>query len=140
MRPSKEEPGALAWLVGFASLLLPWAGGLLVLVGASVLLRQDATGWWYLAAGGALFTAELLLDHVWTHPARLRSDQPDLNRRPEQLVGRVLPVQEAVVGGRGKVRAGDTLWPAEGPDMPAGAAARVAAARGSVLIVERARN
>jgi membrane protein implicated in regulation of membrane protease activity len=124
--------------VGFASLVLPWAGGALVLAGVFLLARRDAAGWWYLAAGGALLGAELLLDHVWTHPARLPSAEPDLNRRPEQLVGRVLRVAEAIVDGRGKVRAGDTLWPAEGPDMPAGAAARVAAVRGSVLIVERA--
>jgi len=130
-------PGALAWLAGFVSLLLPWAGGLLVLAGAWLLLQQDAAGWWYLAPGGALIAANLLLDQVWAHPARLASDQPDLNRRPEQLVGRVLPVEEAIAGGRGKVRAGDTLWPAEGPDMPAGAAASVAAVRDGVLIVER---
>jgi membrane protein implicated in regulation of membrane protease activity len=94
--------------------------------------------WWYLAAGAALFAADILLGLAWTHPARLRSDQPDLNRRLEQLAGRVLLVEEAIVGGRGKVRAGDTLWPAEGPDMPAGAAARVAAVRDGVLIVESA--
>jgi membrane protein implicated in regulation of membrane protease activity len=137
VRRREGEPGPLAWLVGFASLLLPWAGGMLMLAGAWLLVRQDAGGWWYLGAGGVLFGAELLLDHTWTRPARLPSDQPDLNRRPEQLVGRVLRVEQAIAGGRGKVRAGDTLWPAEGPDLPAGAAARVAAVRGSVLVVER---
>jgi membrane protein implicated in regulation of membrane protease activity len=139
VRRRDDGPGALAWLVGFASLVLPWVGGVLVLTGAFLLVRRDATGWWYLAAGGTFFAAELLLDHAWTHPARLPSAEPDLNRRPEQLVGRVVPVEEAIAGGRGKVRAGETLWPAEGPDMPAGALARVAAARDSVLIVERAR-
>jgi inner membrane protein len=48
----------------------------------------------------------------------------------------VLQVEEAIAGGRGKVRAGDTLWPAEGPELPAGAAAGVAAVRDGVLIVE----
>ncbi len=139
MRRRDAGPGALAWLAGFVSFLLPCAGGLLVLAGAWLLVRQDAAGWWYLAPGGALLAANLLLDQLWTHRARPPSDQPDLNRRPEQLVGRVLQVEEAIVGGRGKVRAGDTLWPAEGPDMPAGAAARVAAVRDTVLVVERAR-
>ena len=139
MRPRDDAPGAIAWLVGFVSLVLPWAGAGLAVAGVWLLARQEASGWWYLAAGGALLAADVLLDLVWTHPARLHSDQPDLNRRPEQFVGRVLKVEEAIAGGRGKVRAGDTLWPAEGPDMPAGARARVTGARGTVLVVERAR-
>jgi membrane protein implicated in regulation of membrane protease activity len=69
--------------------------------------------------------------------ARHATDQPDLNRRPEQLVGRVLVVEEAIDSGRGKVRAGDTLWPVQGPDAPPGAEVRVTAAHGTVLQVER---
>jgi inner membrane protein len=74
---------------------------------------------------------------VWAHPTFTKSDQPDLNRRAAQLVGRVLLVAEAIEAGRGKVRAGDTLWPAEGPDAPVGAEVRVIAAKATVLVVER---
>ena len=81
--------------------------------------------------------ADVAIDFVWAHPTISKSDQPDLNRRAAQLVGRVLVVAEAIEGGRGKVRVGDTLWPAEGPDTPAGAEVRVAAAKATVLVVER---
>jgi membrane protein implicated in regulation of membrane protease activity len=47
-------------------------------------------------------------------------------------------VEEPIVHGRGKVRIGDTLWMAEGPDAPAGAEVRVTAAQGAVLRVELA--
>ena len=101
-----------------------------------MIARHQSVGWWCLSAGGALLIGGFLIDWVWAHPAALKSDEPDLNRRSAQLVGRVLAVEEAIAGGRGKVRAGDTLWPAEGPDMPAGAQARVTAVRGTVLLVE----
>ena len=74
----------------------------------------------------------------WSHPTVSRSDQPNLNRPAAQLVGRVVVVAEAIEGGRGKVRVGDTLWPVEGPDTPAGIEVRVRAAKGTVLVVERA--
>jgi inner membrane protein len=66
------------------------------------------------------------------------TDQPDLNERGQQYVGRALVVEQAIQNGRGKVRVGDTVWQAEGPDAPAGSRVKVTAARGTVLVVERA--
>jgi len=59
--------------------------------------------------------ADVVIDFVWAHPTVSKSDQPNLNRPAAQLVGRVVVVAEAIEGGRGKVRVGDTLWPVEGP-------------------------
>jgi membrane protein implicated in regulation of membrane protease activity len=47
-------------------------------------------------------------------------------------------VEDAIQNGRGKVRVGDTVWLAEGPDAPSGASVRVIAAKATVLVVERA--
>jgi membrane protein implicated in regulation of membrane protease activity len=66
------------------------------------------------------------------------SDVPALNVRAEQYVGRVVTVEDAIAGGRGKVRVGDTLWPAQGPDLARGARVRVTGTSGTVLIVEPA--
>src|SRR5262245_49307001 len=66
------------------------------------------------------------------------SDLPDLNVRGQQYVGRSLVVEQAIEGGRGRVRVGDTLWAAEGPDAPAGTRVTVTGTRGTVLVVERA--
>jgi len=66
------------------------------------------------------------------------SDLPDLNVRGQQYVGRALVVEQAIQNGRGKVRVGDTLWSAEGPDAPAGTRVTVTGTRGTVLVVERA--
>ncbi|HEY1244835.1 MAG TPA: NfeD family protein [Hyphomicrobiaceae bacterium] len=64
------------------------------------------------------------------------SDLPDLNERGRQYVGRSLVVEQAIENGRGKVRVGDTLWSAEGPDAPAGTRVTVTGTRGIVLVVE----
>lgn len=67
-----------------------------------------------------------------------KSDLPDLNERGQQYVGRTVVVEQAIQNGRGKVRVGDTPWLAEGPDAPAGTRVKVTAAKGSLLVVERA--
>jgi inner membrane protein len=130
-----EGPGALAWLLAFVSMVLPWAGAALGLLGIWRIAWQEPGGWWYVAAGAALLVADVLIDLVWARPSVLTTDEPDLNSRPAQLVGRVVVVEEAIAHGRGKVRVDDTLWPAEGPDTPAGTLVRVTGARGSVLVV-----
>jgi membrane protein implicated in regulation of membrane protease activity len=139
VRRPDDGPGAIAWLIALISMGLPWVGIGLGLYGAWQLSRGDASGWWMLGVGAALVIADVLIDFVWAHPTVSRSDQPELNRRGAQLVGRVLIVEEAIEGGRGKVRVGDTLWSAEGPDTPAGAEVRVTAARATILLVERLR-
>ena len=84
-----------------------------------------------------MLIADVVIDFVWAHPSVSKSDQPD-STPAEQLVGRVLLLAEAIEGGRGKVRVGDTLWLAEGPDVPAGAEVRVIAAKATELVVEPA--
>lgn len=64
------------------------------------------------------------------------SDAPMLNERGHQYVGRVVIVEEGIEGGRGRVRVGDTLWSAEGPELDKGARVKVVGTRGTVLLVE----
>jgi membrane protein implicated in regulation of membrane protease activity len=137
VEPHDREPSAFAWSAAFISLILPCAAGLLAIAGLWQVARGEAAGWWYVAAAGALLIADILIDVVWAHPSVLKSDQPDLNRRGAQFVGLTVCVEEAIEHGRGKVRVGDTLWIAEGPDAPAGAEVRITAAQGTLLQVER---
>jgi inner membrane protein len=64
------------------------------------------------------------------------TDQPLLNQRGLQLVGRTATLAEPIAEGRGRVRLGDTLWRVTGPDLPAGARVRVVSAQGGELRVE----
>jgi len=67
-----------------------------------------------------------------------RSDQPNLNRRAEQYIGRRYVLDTAIVNGRGKVKVGDSPWLAEGPDLPAGSEVEVVGVDGSALKVQKA--
>lgn len=66
---------------------------------------------------------------------RSASDQPGLNVPGQHLLGRVLVVSDAITEGRGKVRVGDGVWLARGPDTPAGARVKVIGIDGTVLQV-----
>lgn len=70
------------------------------------------------------------------HPAE--SDQPTLNRRGEQYIGRVLTLDDPIVNGVGKVHVDDSTWKINGADADAGTRVRVTDVRGTVLQVERA--
>jgi inner membrane protein len=134
--PRNDGPSAIAWLIALISLALPWAGIGAGLAGAWQIAQGDKSGWWLVGAGAAMLVADVLIDFVWAHPSISKSDQPDLNRRAEQLIGRVLLLEEAIEGGRGKVRVGDTLWLAEGADLPTGTRVKVTSVRRDALQVE----
>ena len=66
----------------------------------------------------------------------LRDDQPLLNRKGDRMVGRRVLVAEPFVNGRGKVKVGDSVWLAEGPDVEPGTAVEVIAVNGTTLRVK----
>lgn len=80
------------------------------------------------------FLAIRFLRMRWAGRAQ-ESDQPALNRRAEQLVGRVVPLMEPIVDGHGRVQIADAFWDVEGPDLPGGTRVRVVGARGMTLLV-----
>jgi membrane protein implicated in regulation of membrane protease activity len=93
---------------------------------------------WQVMAFIALSVVVLFWVKRFVRPDVAISDLPDLNVRGQQYVGRAVVVEQAIEYGRGKVRVGDTLWAAEGPDAPAGTRVTVTGTRGTVLVVDRA--
>ena len=72
--------------------------------------------------------------YMAANPAR--SPDPQLNDRTARLVGEIVTVVEPIGEGCGRVKVGDGVWNATGPDTPSGARVRVTGARGSTLEVE----
>jgi membrane protein implicated in regulation of membrane protease activity len=66
------------------------------------------------------------------------SEQPLLNRRAEQHIGRRYVLDTAIVNGQGKARVGDSMWLVAGPDLPAGTTVEVEAVDGTTLQVRPA--
>ena len=139
--------------------MMVWAVAAMLLIAAETLLPEIFLLWLGIAAGAMFFI-------VWAFPGvaplwqavafvalsfvsigvyvklirgrHVAPDQPLLNKRGEQLVGRVLPLHEAIVNGQGRVKFGDALWTVEGPELPAGHQVRIVGASSMVLRVEPA--
>lgn len=65
------------------------------------------------------------------------TDEPALNVRGAQYIGRKVTVADPIRNGRGRVRVDDTIWGAEGEDAPAGAEVEVTGVNGTVLVVSK---
>lgn len=134
---SDGDPGPTAWLIASISLVLPVLGLALCVLGGGAVFGDRDGGWTLIGFGASALVLDILIDFVWAHPGVSASDQPHLNQRGTQLAGRIVTVAEAISGGSGKVRVGDTLWAAEGPDAAEHEQVRIVAARSMVLVVER---
>jgi len=117
-------PGVHFLWFGVAAFL---TGGLALLTGITWPLQ--------VVAFGVLAFAVVYAVRRFARPDMVASDLPDLNDRGQQYVGRAVVVEVPIENGRGKVRVGDTVWSAEGPDAPAGARVTVTGTRGTVLMV-----
>jgi membrane protein implicated in regulation of membrane protease activity len=68
----------------------------------------------------------------------IKSDQPNLNRRGHQYIGRMFSLDHPIVNGVGKVTVDDSTWKVKGADMPAGTHVKVTGVDGVVFTVEAA--
>lgn len=140
-----EQLGSWSWLILAVVLVLletiipgvhfVWFGMAATLVGIIAL----ATGidWqWQLLIFGVLSFATALIVRKYATPHSAPSDQPGLNERGSYYIGRTVNVAEAIENGRGKVRIGDSLWIAQGPDAPANAKVKVVKFDGAIVIIE----
>lgn len=113
-----------------------WFGISAALVGAIALLVPMAWQWQLI-----LFTLIALVSVFWMRRSSsndvAKSDEPTLNVRGAQYIGRRVVVDTAIVGGRGRVKVGDTIWQAEGEDAPAGQTVEVTGVNGVALVVSR---
>jgi membrane protein implicated in regulation of membrane protease activity len=63
------------------------------------------------------------------------SSDPMLNDRAARLIGETLTVVDAIEGGEGRVKVGDSVWAARGDDAPVGARVVVTGVQGTCLQV-----
>jgi len=134
------------WILGIALILIEvlapgffflWMGVAALLVGLMLWLFPQV-GWeWQLLVFALLSVASIVVWRLWSvrHPPH--TDQPALNRRGMQYVGRVFSLQAPIVNGVGKLRVDDTMWKIEGEDCETGTRVAVTGIDGTVLKVER---
>jgi inner membrane protein len=74
----------------------------------------------------------------WYTDNPVDSQDPMLNDRVARLIGETVIVVEAITAGQGRVKVGDSVWTARGPDADTGAWVRIIGADGTTLKVELA--
>jgi membrane protein implicated in regulation of membrane protease activity len=124
--------GAEAFAPGFIFL---WMGFSAAAVGALVWLIPAMDWKLQTLCFAVLSVASVALWKAYVRHRPQRTDQPLLNRRAEQYVGRVVTLSEPIINGVGKVRIDDSTWRVRGTDCPAGAVVEVINAAGAVLEV-----
>ncbi len=119
--------GYLLWVgiaaagVGLITFLLPQTPWALQFILFAVLSILSAVLWW-----------------KRQRTAAKPSDQPGLNMRGSELLGKEFDLFESISSGRGKIKAGGSMWLVSGPDMPSGSKVRVIGQDGVILRVEAA--
>jgi membrane protein implicated in regulation of membrane protease activity len=135
--------GALALVLFAAEALAPGAFMLWIGIGAAavfvlVAVFADIPLLWQVVAFVLLSVVSIQCYRQWGRKRARESDAPLLNRRAEQLVGRVVALDQPIVAGIGRAKVDDAFWVVAGPDLPAGTPVRVVAVDGMTLKVQQA--
>jgi len=116
-----------------------WMGIAAGLVGGVLLFAPDM-GWEYqVTIFAVLSVASIVGWRAWLAKHPTETDEPMLNRRGAQYVGRIFVLSETLPLGRGSIRVDDTTWQAvcdAGDDLAAGARVRVTGLDGTTLKIE----
>lgn len=136
----------LLWLVvavvlGIAELLVP--GVFLIflaiaaaVVGVALLALPDLPLVAQLGAFAVWSVVTVLIGRRWYVDYPVETSDPLLNDRAARMAGEIVTVSVPIVAGSGRVRVGDSEWPASGPDAEAGTRMRVAKVTGGIVSVE----
>ena len=112
-----------------------WLGIAAGVVGGLVYLMPN-TGWEYqILVFSVLSVVSIVVWRKFFKTTPADTDQPALNRRGEQYVGRAFTLEEPIVNGLGKIRVDDSTWKIHGEDCPAGTRVEVTGVDGTVLLV-----
>ena len=130
----------LAALLALAELFVPgvfliWVAAAAAITGILSLVI-DLTVAGQLTVFGLSTILAVLGGRRWYLTHNVESENPLLNNRAAQLVGRTVTVVETISATSGRVKVGDGEWPAKGPDMEKGTIAKVAAVEGGILHLE----
>ena len=113
-----------------------WMGISAFIVGLLLFAMPDIAPLIQVIIFGVLSVVTLVLykKHKKANPTV--NDEPNLNRRGEQYVGRIFTLDEPIVNGVGKVKVDDSTWKVKGSDMPTGSKVRVMSVDGTIFNVE----
>jgi len=112
-----------------------WFGVAAMLTGVMVLV-VDVSWQVQIAVFSVLSVVSLVAGRRYFASLWNRTDQPNLNRRMNNFVGRSFQLDQPIHGRRGQIEIDDALWKIEGPDCEAGTWVTVRSVNGLSLVVE----
>jgi len=118
-------PGAYLMFLGGAAILTGLLGFVLPLSFSLQLLIFASSS-----------VASVYIAKRWFDVYPILSSAPLLNARIAQMIGQTVEVVEPIEGGLGRVKVGDSVWSASGPDAETGAWMKIVGAEGNRLTVE----
>ena len=118
-----------------------WMGAAAGITGVMLLTFPDLSWQTQFLTFAILSVVTIVGWRTWQkqHPAT--TDHPNLNRRTEQYVGRIITLDQALANGRGRILIDDTMWEVvveSGDEFPIGARMRVTGSAGGSLTIEPA--
>jgi len=132
------------WILGALLIILEvfapgafflWLGIAAGVVGGLVLLMPNLSWEYQVLSFSVLSVVSIIIWRKYFRQTAADTDQPALNRRGEQYVGRLFTLQEPIVNGNGKIRVDDSTWKIEGKDCAAGTRVKVTGVDGTILRV-----
>lgn len=115
-----------------------WLGIAAAATGFLLLVFNDMPIEMQLVMFSVLSVAAIIAWRKYRETRPEESDQPHLNKRGRQYVGRTFTLEQPIINGVGKVTVDDSTWRVQGPDLPPGTRVRVADVNGVVFVVEPA--
>ena len=116
-----------------------WFGIAALIVGTISLTFGESVFWpWQaqLIAFAVLSLISAIIGRRYFYNARPDTDQPNLNERGAQMIGRLSTLSDPLENGTGRVKLGDTIWRVVGPELPAGSRVKVVGIEAGTLRVE----
>lgn len=115
-----------------------WFGAAAVVVGIIMLVASDLTWQTQIILFSLLSVISLIAWRLYVKKNPPSDNEyPTLNKRGEDLVGRVFTLDEDIVNNYGKIKVDDTMWKIRGEDLASGGKVRVTEVDGTVLVVKK---
>ncbi|MFV1984247.1 MAG: NfeD family protein [Thiohalomonadales bacterium] len=133
------------WILGVGLVILEifapgaiflWMGIAAGIVGFILMLFPELTWQVQFIMFSVLSIASIVVWHYYLKGSPTETDQPTLNKRGHQYIGRIFTLDEAIENNVGKIKVDDSTWKVEGENCEAGTQIKVVDVDGVVLRVE----
>ncbi len=134
------------WILGVALIILEifapgaifmWMGIAAGIVGFILMLFPDISWQVQFFIFSLLSVASIVVWYFYLKKNPTKTEQPTLNKRGHQYVGRTFTLEEAIVNNIGKIKVDDSTWKIEGENCEIGSQIKVVDVDGVVLKVEK---